>query len=258
MKKQWNASVEINDFKIIKDFGRMGNDRPGIARCKLCGKRFRVNLYRLKRMQSCGCYDPQLKPLSNNINGFNIIRDLGCSNGKRWAIAECKICNRHYKVIPRTLILRKSCGCLRRKKFKCSYRMSHPRLICIYKGMKERCYNKFFAGYKIYGAKGITVCNEWLKKADSFCEWSIRNGYMDSLTIDRIDGTKGYMPSNCRWVTITENSRNRKNVKLSMEMANQIRKDRVNMKVSDLMNKYNVCRKTIQLVVNNEIWKSNG
>ena len=32
--------------------------------------------------------------------------------------------------------------------------------------------------------------------------WSEANGYKDGLTIDRIDGTKGYSPGNCRWVDV--------------------------------------------------------
>ena len=45
----------------------------------------------------------------------------------------------------------------------------------------------------------------------AFYNWSLDNGYNDSLTIDRIDNSKGYSPENCRWVTKEEQQRNKTN-----------------------------------------------
>lgn len=82
--------------------------------------------------------------------------------------------------------------------------------------MLYRCdANKSCEKYKAYREKGIKVCEEW-KGEDgffNFYNWSMKNGYSDNLTIDRIDGNKGYNPQNCRWVDYkTQNnnlSRNR-------------------------------------------------
>lgn len=57
--------------------------------------------------------------------------------------------------------------------------------------------------------EGITLCSEW-EDFQSFYDWSINNGYKEKLTIDRIDSTKGYEPSNCRWVDSTVQSQNRR------------------------------------------------
>jgi hypothetical protein len=48
----------------------------------------------------------------------------------------------------------------------------------------------------------------------SFYNWSIRNGYSEDLTLDRIDPNGNYEPANCRWVTMKEQNRNRRDNKL--------------------------------------------
>lgn len=99
----------------------------------------------------------------------------------------------------------------------------HSRLSSIYRSMKNRCYNPKSVNYKWYGAKGITVCEEWLNKERAsvtgeniskgflaFKEWALTNGYEDGLTLDRIDGNKGYCPENCKWVTMKEQNNHTK------------------------------------------------
>lgn len=85
-------------------------------------------------------------------------------------------------------------------------------LFNLWQTMKTRCENPKRENYERYGARGITICEEW-HEAKVFVEWALQNGYKKGLQLDRIDNNKGYSPDNCRFVTPAENSRNRRNTK---------------------------------------------
>lgn len=113
----------------------------------------------------------------------------------------------------------RSCGCLhdeviskRARKFNHGV-YENKRLYGIYNGIKSRCSRKSSARYDDYGGRGIKVCDEWLNPVngfDNFVEWSIKNGYSENLSIDRMDVDKGYSPDNCRWVTMYDQSLNKR------------------------------------------------
>ena len=81
------------------------------------------------------------------------------------------------------------------------------RLYSIWCGMKDRCKNDTHIGWMHYGGKGISVCDEW-QMFIPFKDWSLCNGYENDLTIDRIDSNGNYEPTNCRWITQSENTLN--------------------------------------------------
>jgi len=83
------------------------------------------------------------------------------------------------------------------------------RLYKSWEAMKSRCYRKSYRYFHRYGGRGIVVCDEWKNNAVAFIEWSLKNGYSDQLTLDRINNDGNYEPSNCRWVTRQENNLNR-------------------------------------------------
>ena len=90
----------------------------------------------------------------------------------------------------------------------------YKRLYEIYHGIKKRCYNTHCDRYKDYGGRGIKMCPAWLEGGvDVFIDWALKNGYDDSLTIDRIDNDKDYSPENCTWSTYIKQARNKRDTK---------------------------------------------
>lgn len=75
--------------------------------------------------------------------------------------------------------------------------------------MLRRCYNPSQQNYSRYGGRGITVCPAWHKAAQFLLDMGQPpEGY----SLDRIDGTRGYSPDNCRWATREQQNANRRHV----------------------------------------------
>lgn len=111
-----------------------------------------------------------------------------------------------------------SCGCLARELHSdraTTHGKSKSRLYSVHKSMIQRCYNPNAHEYENYGGRGITVCDEW-HDFERFYEWAVQNGYDENskkqseCTIDRIDHNGNYEPSNCRFVSMKTQQRNKR------------------------------------------------
>lgn len=108
-----------------------------------------------------------------------------------------------------------SCGCYQKemaKKTKTTHGKSHSKLHYIWISMKMRCFNPKDKGFKNYGGRGITVCDEWKESFESFYNYASKLPHFgeEGYSIDRINNDGNYEPGNVRWATRKEQNLNRR------------------------------------------------
>lgn len=207
-----------NEF-IGKKFGKLtileiANRKPHTyyVCCCECGNIATIRSDKLVKgeTKSCGCIRYN-NLIGNKYGRLTVIKDDGVINDKRYYLCKCE-CGNQVSIRSDSLISgrTRSCGCLAVEAGENSRKhgMSNTRLYRIYRKMKERCYKKKSLKYYRYGARGITICDEWLNDFESFKNWALENGYQDTLSIDRINNDGNYEPANCRWATNKEQSNN--------------------------------------------------
>lgn len=124
-----------------------------------------------------------------------------------------RLCRRHYGVKrkygdPTYVLLGRGCAKKHGFIFMLEYR--------VWSSMKSRCLNKNHHAYKDYGGRGITVCDRWLAY-DGFenfildMDWRPTSDY----SLDRINNSGNYEPSNCRWALRSIQQGNRRKSRLN-------------------------------------------
>ena len=149
----------------------------------------------------------------------NLIKDLGfrfatekSTQKVRYGLYECQYCGSEFETMVQNVKCgdTKSCGC-QRKGINVTHGICSNKFYKTWNNMIQRCTNPNHKNYKDYGARGITVCEEWLDVV-KFITWADKT-YIKGYTLDRIDNDKGYSPENCRWADASTQAVNQRKMK---------------------------------------------
>lgn len=182
----------------------------------------------LQGSKSCGCLrkirtsEATLKDLSGLRFGRWSVADRSITGSRTgtgaWWNCACD-CGTERPVKSDSLISGKSlsCGCLHKEivtevgKAKKTHGETKTRLYNVWAGMKARCYDENQSRFKDYGGRGIEICDQWGNSYEAFRDWAIAAGYESELTIERLDVNGNYCPENCKFITMADQARNKRN-----------------------------------------------
>lgn len=106
----------------------------------------------------------------------------------------------------------KSCGC-RMGKFKHGHNRAGKATPTYHtwQAMRHRCNEPTHCAYQRYGGAGVTICPEWNDPETGFANFLADMGERPlGCTLDRVDTSRGYEKSNCRWATAAEQYENKR------------------------------------------------
>lgn len=118
--------------------------------------------------------------------------------------------------------------------------------------MRQRCLNPNSDKWKWYGGRGITICERWSSYENFLADMGDRPV---SMTLDRINNDGPYAPCNCRWATQLEQTRRQPKNKLSEEIADRMKVDRMTgMTYEAIGQKYGVTKSAAHRAITGATW----
>lgn len=155
-------------------------------------------------------FGPRFKDETGNVYGkLTVLRFAGkdhrkqakwlcrCECGETTVVQGCNLRTGHTR----------SCSpnCLRT-----THKMGKTPEYAAWWAMHDRCTNPKNSNFRYYGARGISVCEQWATFEAFYADMG---PCPEGLTLDRIDNDGNYEPGNVRWATRTQQQNNRSNSK---------------------------------------------
>lgn len=148
------------------------------------------------------------------INGIQVLEMLRNPKIDGYVVRAICFCGREFNANSSRLKrgLCRSCGCINLAKATKRLTTHGKSYSATYKrwySMKQRCLNPKSSAFRDYGGRGIKIDDpRWLKFENYYADMG-EPPFKDAK-IDRVDNDKGYSKENCRWVTVKDNTRNRR------------------------------------------------